>query len=111
MRTRPRLPALILLAGLAAACGGKAQEGVLTYRATMPDGSVPEYRLLDRVTTKLELRLEEAGLERKSAGVVPPDTIRVVIPESEVGRLDELRKVLEDPEELPVHLELLRQGE
>ncbi len=95
----------------AAACGAKAQEGVLTYRATMPDGSVPAFKLLDRVTTELELRLDEAGLARKSAGVVPPDTIRVVIPESAVGRIDELRAVLENPEDLPVRLELVRQGE
>jgi hypothetical protein len=96
---------------LLSACGAKAQEGVLVYKATMPDGSVPEYKLLDRVTTKLELRLTDAGLQRKSAGVVPPDTIRVIIPESAVGRIDELRAVLEDPAELPVRLEFLRQGE
>ena len=113
MRARRQLTRSLLLVGavLLAACGAKAQEGVLIYKATMPDGSVPEYKLLDRVTTKLELRLGDAGLARRSAGVVPPDTIRVVIPESEVGRLDELRALLEDPEELPVRLEFLRQGE
>lgn len=108
MRFRRTLPLLLLVA---AACGAKAQEGVLTYRATMPDGSVPEFKLLDRVSTKIELRLGDAGLERRSAGVVPPDTIRVVIPESAVGRLDELRRVIEDPEEMPVRLTFLRQGE
>ena len=63
------------------------------------------------MTTKLELRLGDAGLEKKAAGVVPPDTIRVVIPESEVGRLEELRQILEDPAEMPVRLEFVRQGE
>lgn len=109
MRMRP----IVLLAAAlaAAACGAKAQEGVLTYKATMPDGSVPEFKLLDRVSTKIELRLGDAGLERKSAGVVPPDTIRVVIPESAVGRLEELRRVIEDPDEMPVRLTFVRQGE
>jgi hypothetical protein len=111
VRSRALAPLGLAAALLLAACGAKAQEGVLIYKATMPDGSVPEFKLLDRVTTKLELRLGDAGLERKSAGVVPPDTIRVVIPESAVGRLDELRQVLEDPAEMPVHLELVRQGE
>jgi len=112
MPTKRTTMSLALIAALClGACGAKAQQGVLIYKATMPDGSVPEYKLLDRVTTKLELRLMDAGLEKRAAGVVPPDTIRVVIPESAVGRIDELRKVLEDPAELPVRLEFLRQGE
>ena len=93
------------------ACGVKKQEGLLFYRASMPDGGDPPYKLLDRVSTKMELRLTELGVERKSVGAKPPNILRVVIPESEVGRLPELREALENDPELPVKITFLSQGE
>jgi len=112
MRIRRTVHAsLVLVLFALGACNARTQEGVLVYKATLPDGGVPAYEVLERVTTKLELRLGDAGLERRSAGVVPPDTIRVVIPENAVPRLAELRRVIEDPDEMPVRLEFLRQGE
>ena len=111
---RTRLPAILLsavLAVLVAACGAKKQDGLLVYRATMPDGSTPPYELLDRVSTKMELRLGEEGVQRKSVGAQPPDLLRVVIPESEAGRIPELREALENDPELPVDLTFVGQGE
>ena len=99
------------LAALLAACGAQKQQGLLVYRATMPEGGVPEFSLLERVTTKMELTLGEAGVERKSVGAQPPDLLRVVIPESQVGRLDEIRKALENDPNLPVKLTFVSQGE
>ena len=53
---RTRLSVLLSAAALAlllAACGAQKQEGLLVYRATMPDGSTPPFELLDRVSTKM----------------------------------------------------------
>ena len=77
----------------------------------MPGGGDPTYKLLDSVSTKMELCLTDAGLERKSVGAQPPNILRVVIPESQVGRIPELRKALENDPELPVKLTFIGQGE
>ena len=111
MRTRLATLLLLAVAALAAGCGAKKQEGLLVYRAALPEGGDPPYELLERVTTKIELRLGEAGLERKSVGAQPPNILRVVIPESEVGRIPELREALENDPELPVTLTFVGQGE
>ena len=57
------------------------------------------------------MRLGEEGVQRKSVGAQPPDLLRVVIPESEVSRLPELREALENDPELPVDLTFVGQGE
>jgi hypothetical protein len=105
------LLALVICVSTLGACGVKKQEGLLIYRASMPGGGDPDFKLLERVTTKMELRLGEEGVERKSVGAQPPNILRVVLPESEVGRIPELRKALENDPELPVELTFVGQGE
>jgi hypothetical protein len=103
--------ALVATALFVGACGAKKQEGLLVYEATLPEGGHPPFALLERVATKIELRLGEEGLERKSAGAQPPNILRVVIPESQVGRIPELREAIENDPELPVDLTFVGQGE
>ncbi len=93
------------------ACGVRKQEGLLVYRASMPGGGDPDYKLLERVSTKIELRLGDVGVKRKSVGAQPPNLLRVVLPESEVGRLAELREAIESDPALPVKLTFISQGE
>jgi len=114
MRTSPALVALIALvlgSALLGACGVKKQEGLLIYRASLPGGGDPDYKLLESVTTKIELTLTEAGVERKSVGAKPPNILRVVIPENQVGRIPELREAIENDSGLPVVLTFVGQGE
>ncbi len=99
------------LVALAAGCGAAGQQGVLLYRARLPDGTAPSEAQLRNTATKLDIRLGEAGIERRDVAVIPPDRVRVVLPESMVSRIPELRAVLERAEGLPTVPELLRQGD
>ena len=104
------LAAALLLAALAAACGGPRMEGELLYRAEALGGGPPARADLDAAAMRLDRRLLEEKLTQRDVSAIPPDRIRVVLPESAAGRVDALRARLEDPEGLPVRLTLLRQG-
>ena len=99
-----RQPLLAVAAvALITACGGQAQKGEIWYRAFAPEGGTPTKQQLESTSTKLNLRLGKAGIERREVIAVPPDRLRVVLPEAAVPRLAELYTALEEPG-LPVTL-------
>ena len=42
--------------------------------------------------------------------MIPPRTLRVVLPESAVSRIPEIRRMIEESDELPARLTFVRQG-
>ncbi len=86
-------------------CADTSMQGELEYVVTSPSGEAVSERDLQHTVTTLDNRLGEAGVERKDVAALGPGRIRVVLPESIVSRLPELRKVLEDPEGLRVELQ------
>jgi hypothetical protein len=102
------LLALALL--LPVACTAEAHQGELIYRALGKDGKAAADGDLRSTVTELDLRLEEAGYERRTVVAMGPGRIRVVLPESVVGQIPKIRKLLERPDGLAVTLELEGKG-
>lgn len=101
--------ALVCVAVLlvAAGCGPPEQSGEIWYRVSAPGGGPPAKERLTSIQTEFDTRLLEAGLERRDVFAVPPDRIRVVLPESVVPRIPEFRRILEQGADLGVELTYL----
>ncbi len=94
-------PALVvaLAVGSAAGCsGGSSMEGEL-YATVVAEGggaAVSEEDVRARALV-VDMALGELGIERRSVLPLPGGRLRIVIPESQVARLPDVRKRLEDP--------------
>ncbi len=101
-----------IAAGIAASCalGGCAPDtsrAELIYRVTALDGSAPTEEDMLRAISRLDVRLLEAGYDRRDVLALAPDRLRVVLPERVADRMAEIRTILEAPEGLPVRLTVL----
>jgi len=104
-----RLRGAVLAAALAVACSLGAcapdtSRAELIYRVTSLSGGPPSEEEMLRARSLLDVRLLEAGYDSNDVSPLPPDRLRVVLPERVADRMDEVRRVLEAPEGLPVRL-------
>lgn len=107
-RVLPLMLALALV--LPVACTAEAHRGELIYRALGKDGKAANAGEVNSTVTELDLRLGEAGYERRSVAALGAGRIRVVLPESVVGQIPKIRTLLERADGLVVTLELERSG-
>ena len=100
--------ALVLALLVATGCSPEGHRAELVYGVTAQDGGAPDPQVLGLTVTELDLRLGEAGYERRAVAAMGPDRIRVVMPEIVADRMDEVRKALETGQPLQVELKLIK---
>ena len=95
---------MLALALFASGCAPEASSTVIVYRVTSLDGNAPSEEEMMNARSRLDVRLLGAGFDRYDVSRFGDGRLRVVLPERVSGRMEEVRRVLEDPDGLPVQL-------
>ena len=92
---------------VAAACSPEQPRAELLYRLSNEDGGKVTDGMTRRMITEFDLRLLEAGYDRRYVAAMEDGRLRVVLPENVAHRMDDVRRVLEQGKPLPVRIELV----